>query len=411
MLTRHAGNQGAGYAGGTAIPCTNSSEREVVFGGDARLRGVIDGAIQVMDADLFAVLTGCTGAIVGDDVDGIAADYRERGVPMVNVDTGGFKANNYVGHELVMEALIQQYIGPRQAQVKKGLVNVFAPVPFQNPFWAGDLDALRLLLEKLGFTPNVLFGYAAHGVEDWQRIPDAEFNLLISPWVGLSTVQLLEQKYGTPYLHYPTLPLGAEETNRFLRALGEFANLSGAKVASLIGQEETMFYDYFDRVTDFFAEYPGQIPVRFELISDSLYGLGFASYLVNELGLMPESIFVTDHPPEAYHDMIRQDFANISADFAIRAVIENDGGKIASALKSKRRVVRDTLLLGSSWDGILADSINAYLLELNAPVSNRLIINHSYVGYQGGLRLVEDIYTQVMNSDQQLRRMQAIEPI
>lgn len=405
-LARHSGYQGTGYAGGTAIPCTNTSEKEVVFGGDDRLRGVIDGAVKVMDADLFAVLTGCTADIVGDDVGYVTSEYRRNGVSIVNAETGGFKASNYVGHELVMEAIINQFIGDRVPKVQKGLVNVFSPVPFQNPFWSGDLDGLKLLLESLGLTANILFGYDTEGVKDWQRIPDAEFNLLASPWVGLSTVKLLEDKYGTPYFHYPTLPIGAEETSKFLRAVGNFAGVEQAKVEEIIKKEESIFYDYFDRAADFFTEYPGAIPRRFELISDSLYGLGFGSYLINELGLIPESVFVTDDPPEEHHAFIKEAFAMISGDFTINTIIENDGGKIESMIKSKKRKIRDTLLLGSSWDVNLADDIKAFLFEISTPISSQLIINGSYVGYKGGLRLMEDIYTMIMKSENVLRLME-----
>jgi nitrogenase molybdenum-iron protein alpha/beta subunit len=40
----------------------------MVYGGEKRLRSVIDGAFEVIDADLYVVLTGCTSDIVGDDV-------------------------------------------------------------------------------------------------------------------------------------------------------------------------------------------------------------------------------------------------------------------------------------------------------------------------------------------------------
>src|SRR5665647_502730 len=75
--------QGEAYAGGSTIPCTNSGEAEIVYGGEKRLREVIDGALQVIDADLYVVLTGCTSDIVGDDVERITADYQELGHPIV----------------------------------------------------------------------------------------------------------------------------------------------------------------------------------------------------------------------------------------------------------------------------------------------------------------------------------------
>lgn len=122
----NSGYQGTGYAGGSTIPCTNSSEREVVFGGEDRLREVIDGTLKILKGDLFVVLTGCTSDIIGDDVGQVVSEYKKNGVPIVYAETGGFKGNNYLGHELVTQAIINQFIGDVQPKVEKGLVNVWS---------------------------------------------------------------------------------------------------------------------------------------------------------------------------------------------------------------------------------------------------------------------------------------------
>lgn len=147
-LSAHSGYQGQGYAGGSAIPSTNSTEREVVFGGEGKLKDTIDGTLKVMKGDLFVVLTGCTADIVGDDVDQVVSEYRKKGIPIVNVSTGGFTGTNYKGHETILQAIINQFIGDVQPKVKKGLVNVFSVVPYQNTYWRGDLEEIKSLLEK-----------------------------------------------------------------------------------------------------------------------------------------------------------------------------------------------------------------------------------------------------------------------
>lgn len=67
--------------------------------------------------------------------------------------------------------------------------------------------------------PNNIFGYD-RGIKNLKRVPKAEFNLLVSPWLGLNNVKKLESKFGTHYLHYPVLLIGAAETSKFLRAVG-----------------------------------------------------------------------------------------------------------------------------------------------------------------------------------------------
>lgn len=41
-----------------------------------------------------------------------------------------------------------------------------------------------------------------------------------------------------------------------------------------------------------------------------------------------------------------------------------------------------------------------YPLSISLLASNRLVLNNSYAGYDGGLTLAEDIYTVILNSFQ-----------
>ena len=55
------GNQGtSGKFSPNIFPCTSVSEKEVVFGGNDKLRATIENALKIIDADLFVVLSGCT---------------------------------------------------------------------------------------------------------------------------------------------------------------------------------------------------------------------------------------------------------------------------------------------------------------------------------------------------------------
>lgn len=395
-LSLNSGYQGEGYAGGSAIPSTNSSEQEIVFGGIAKLRSTIDGAVKVLDGDLFVVLTGCTADIVGDDVGQVVSEYRKKGVPIVNVETGGFRGSNYYGHELVLQAIIEQFIGDVTPNVKKGLVNVFSVLPFQNTYWRADLEAIKEILGKLGLTANVLFGYDTQGVAEWKTIPDAEFNLVLSPWVGLSTAKLLQNKYGTPYLHYPVLPVGAVETGNFIRAVGNFAALNTETIATQIKQEEARFYEYLLGAADFFTEFRSILPSKFYTIADSGYSLGISKFLVNELGFIPCEQFITDEPAESYVSLVQKEFNNLAEDSVTECIVENDGGKIHERIRKDCNKAGEVLLLGSSWEKELAEELKSGLVYISLPVNYQLVLHKTYVGYRGGLNLIEDIYAKVL---------------
>jgi nitrogenase molybdenum-iron protein beta chain len=391
------GFQGAGYMGGSAVPSTNVSEREAVFGGTDRLRQVIEGSLKIMDADLFVVLTGCVPDIVGDDTAKVVRDFQEQGVPVVYAETGGFKGNTYQGHELVLEAITNQFLKPVPEKIA-GLVNVWSVVPYQDPFWSGNLAAIQELLKGIGLEANILFGPGSGGVAAWRQIPAAQFNLLISPWVGLRTVQRLQEKFGTPYLHYPVMPIGAAETSRFLREVGQFAGIDPRGVEMYIAGRESNFYYYLERAADFLLEFRYDLPGRFVNISDSFYALGVSRFLVNDLGLLPGRQFITDETPVEFQARIASQFSGLAANVSAEVTFSADGGLIHQELRDLKP--NRPLIIGSSWDQDITDELNGYHVGISLPVTDCLVLDRAYLGYQGGLRLTEDIYRAVLGSYQ-----------
>lgn len=394
--------QGEGYAGGSTIPCTNAEEKDVVFGGERKLKNVIDGAFKVIDGDLYVVLTGCTAAIVGDDIGSVVSEYQDDDKPIVYVETGGFKSNNYVSHSVIVKAIIDQYVDKFKNNngVEKGLVNLFATVPYQDPYWNGNLEELKRLLEAIGLKVNVLFGNESEGVEEWKKIPNAEFNILVNAWAGLDIVKHLKKKYNTPYIQFPYLPIGGIETSRFLRAVAEFGNLDKLKVERFIKKEEAKYYSHIEKTADFMLEFRYGIPRRLYSIADATYTLGFSRFLLNELGIIPAKQFIVDDTPEKYQKEIKNQFNNISEYNERKVDIEfnPDAGLNAQKIEEDFKINSDkrALILGSGWDKDLAERIKADLLIVSVPVTYRLILNCGYAGYAGGLRAIEDIYDRVL---------------
>jgi nitrogenase molybdenum-iron protein beta chain len=386
------GHQGSGYVGGHAIPCTNASEHEVVFGGTNQLRQLITNTFDVIDGDLFVVLTGCTSDIIGDDVGEIARKFKKDGKPIIYVETGGFKGSNLLGHELLLDAVIDQLLEPQP--VEQGLVNVWSVVPYQNTFWAGDIEQLNKLLASIGLKMNMVFGPDS-SVEAVRNIPKAQFNLVLSPWIGLRTAEHLQERFGTPFLHYPALPIGPTETSRFLRAVGWFAGVESSVVEEVINREENRYYYYLERAADTLLE-TRLLPRRFITVADSLYALGMARFLTNDLGLIPEKQFITEDTPQRHQAGVAAEFAKFNNGITAETVFSNDGGYVEEELR-RIKIRSRPLILGSSWERVVARDLKAYQLSIAAPVGNHLVMSKSYVGYDGGLHLTEDIYSVVLD--------------
>ncbi|MDR2108841.1 MAG: hypothetical protein LBP28_05220, partial [Coriobacteriales bacterium] len=308
-------DRATGYAGGYSSPCTNFSESDVVFGGTDKLRTIIANSYKILDSDLQVVLTGCTSDIVGDDVGSVVGEFTAAGKPLVYVETAGFKSNNFVSHSNVVNAIIDQFVDltvedylPRS---NKRLVNVFASIPYQDPFWKGNLREYKRLLEALGLEVNILFGPQSGGVEEWRTIPAANFNILISPWYGLPIVEHLAEKYDQPYFRFPYVPIGANETTRFLTQLAAFAveqgtELQAGRLESLIAAEENAFYEEIDNLATFLLEFRYGLPNHVHILHDAGYVLGLSRFLLHEVGIVPKEQYILDNTPEEFQDELRE---------------------------------------------------------------------------------------------------------
>lgn len=379
----------SGYFSPNIFPCTSINEKDVVFGGVKKLRSTIENSLKVIDADLYVVMTGCIPEIVGDDVEEVVSGFQNADKPVIFASTAGFKGNNYKGHEQVIDALIDQYLEPSEEKIE-GLVNIWADVPYQDLFWLGNLRELEKLVQSIGLKPNTIFGYG-RGIKNIDLIPKAQFNLLISPWVSLGNVKKMERKLGLPYLHYPTLPIGAFETSKFLRELGNFAGVDEAKVNSVIDENEKYYYYLIERYADMFLE-TRVMAKQFSVVGDSQYALGITKFLVNDLGLVPATQYLTEDVPKAHQERIKEEFKKLNYGLVADAVFETDSYKIHNSIK-EHDYHGYPLIIGSYYEKELTEELFGHFLNISWPVKDKVVLDDFYVGYTGGIRLIEDIYS------------------
>jgi nitrogenase molybdenum-iron protein beta chain len=404
-----------GYAGGSTAPCTNASEREVVFGGEKRLADLVRNTFKVIKGDLFVVFPGCTSAIVGDNIAQVIAPFAGEGRPVVFADAPGFKYSNYEAHSVVVNAIIDQYVEKFHHEQKKNerLVNVFASVPFQDPFWKGNLSELKRLIEGLGLKANILFGPESDGVSEWRHIPAASFNVLASSWAGLPVVEHLREKYGQPYYHFPALPIGANASVKFLTELLAFAQAHGADLderaaRAFIKHEEESFYEEIDNLAVFLLEFRYGLPSYVQILHDANYAPALAGFLLHEVGIVPKGLFITDATAECHQKRVRDFVSGVSGKRAIPVHFTADAGLAQEAIRKEAAETGAAeasaadaasanhagrgLIIGCGWDKSLARDLGRGFLSAGLPSPYRLHLTTPYAGFRGGLRVIEDIY-------------------
>lgn len=394
-----------GYAGGSTTPCSNFSEKEVVFGGVNRLRELVDNSYKILNSDLQVIFTGCTAGIVGDDVQSVAEEFRDQGKPIVYVESPGFKSNNYVSHSVVVNAIIDQYVSQYEDEntfrSQKNTVNVFASIPYQDMFWRGNLDEYKRLLEAIGLKVNILFGDRSRGVKEWQSIPKANFNILVSPWYGKDIVDHLKDIYGQPYVQYPNIPIGAGETEKFLNKVVSFAIEQGADINEVearkfIKKESDAYYAQLEDLATFLLEFRYGLPNHAHIIHDAGYVLGMSKFLINETGVIPKEQFIVDDTPEKYQEEIAKELQSISTKRQIPVFFSPDAGKAQNKIRELNHKGKG-VIIGAGWDKQIAREKNYDFISAAIPTDYRLVMRTGYVGFAGGLRLIEDIYSNTLS--------------
>jgi nitrogenase molybdenum-iron protein beta chain len=172
------GYQYEGYACGYAMPSTNTLEKQVVFGGEERLREQIKTTLEIIDADIYFVISGCTVGLIGDDIRAVVNEFSGSEKPVIFAETSGFKGDTYRGYDIAYKSMIDQ-LTVRSKKRTKGVVNLLGIVPLMDAFWQGNINEIVRLLQRIGLKVNL----SGNGdtVEKIRNASKVELNIVLSP--------------------------------------------------------------------------------------------------------------------------------------------------------------------------------------------------------------------------------------
>jgi nitrogenase molybdenum-iron protein beta chain len=393
VLGRFNGGQSGVSYPDSIIPSTNFCDKDVVFGATDRLRRLVKKCLEYYQADMFFLVDGCSSEIVGDDIEEVAEEFADAPVPVLYAKLPGFKGNNLWGHSQILNAIVDQYLKklPKN-KINAKQVNVFGIVPYFDSFWMATLEELEKLLRALGLEPNIIYG-RGKGVAALKKIPQAAFNLVLSPWTDLDIAEKLQTVFGTPYFHYPCLPVGPTETAKFIRALGDYAGLDKENSEEYIRQGEERYFFYVRNAIKVFSG-GAQTPKRFYINSSAAQALSLTRFLANDWGMTPQKVFITDDLPELHRNRITEELRAIESDDAdnFDIVFTKDGGLCDMEIKKEEFTFRKVCLFGTCWDQLTANNRQLPFLSVSAPYGDAVIGNTTYLGYDGALVFIRDLY-------------------
>ena len=377
-----SGHKNSCFVSAVSLPSSNMLEKEVVFGGIEKLRTTVQGAIDIIDADAYFILTGCTAGIIGEDVESVAEDFRNKGHEVYAVDTPGFAGDSNLGYEVIWNTFIDQVIEEDVPKDDK-LVNIFGVIPYHDPFWSGTLEEIDRILSRLGLKVNTFFT-KHQGIETVKKSSGAALNIIINPWIFKGPAKKFEEKFGVPSVRIPGLPVGATDTTKFVRTIAEALNLDKALVDSVIESEEDYVYNYL-------AQAVGVVSwKRFAVAADASNAVGITRYLANDFSFTPVKVVITEpiFRPEDKERIISQ-ISDLEYADPPEIVFAADQYDINQALVNSDDV---SLIVGSSSEREAALELDVQFILGAFPMNERLVFNRTYAGYRGSLTFTEDLY-------------------
>ena len=175
-----------------SIYTTSLDEQDVIFGAEGKLTSAIEELDRRLSPDLIFVLSCCATSIIGEDVESAcrAAQARAR---VIGFQSGGFEGDHHTAYGETLCRLAEELPGPR-ARPRPSSVNLIGMLR-----GGPDLRELKRVLSLAGIEVRSVLSADAT-LRDLERLGEAALNIVVCEPAGRAPAELLEKKYGTPFI-------------------------------------------------------------------------------------------------------------------------------------------------------------------------------------------------------------------
>ncbi|MFZ1413032.1 MAG: nitrogenase molybdenum-iron protein alpha chain [Defluviicoccus sp.] len=187
---------------GTMQFTSDFQERDIVFGGDKKLKKMIDEIEVLFPLNKgISVMSECPVGLIGDDIEAVAKEQAAAiGKPVVPVRCEGFRGvSQSLGHHIANDAVRDFIFDKREPEA-------FETTPYDVVIVGdynigGDGWSSRRLLEEMGL--RVIAQWTGDStLSELERAPRAKLNL-IHCYRSMNYISRhMEEKYGVPWLEF-----------------------------------------------------------------------------------------------------------------------------------------------------------------------------------------------------------------
>lgn len=115
--------------------CTDLQEKDVIFGGEAKLNASLNELIDKHQPKAAFVYTTCIVGVIGDDVEQICKQLSaEKGIPVIPVQAPGFQGSKKDGYKVACESIFQ-LVGTLDRPTPAKSINILGDFNLAGELW------------------------------------------------------------------------------------------------------------------------------------------------------------------------------------------------------------------------------------------------------------------------------------
>ncbi|MEJ2091902.1 MAG: nitrogenase iron-molybdenum cofactor biosynthesis protein NifE [Syntrophobacterales bacterium] len=174
---------------------TDLQEKDVIFGGEEKLYQALTELIDRHQPNAAFVYSTCIVGIIGDDLNAVCNKVsKEKGIPVLPVQSEGFKGNKRAGYNAACQAMFRLVGTGDTTGISPKSVNILGDFNL-----AGEIWIIRDYFRRMGL--EVVANITGDGrVDDIRRAHGAALNVVQCSGATMDLAKMMEDKYGIPHM-------------------------------------------------------------------------------------------------------------------------------------------------------------------------------------------------------------------
>jgi len=174
---------------------TDLQEEDVIFGGEKKLYNAITELIDRYNPAAAFIYSTCIVGIIGDDITAVCKKVsEEKNIPVIPVQSEGFKGNKRAGYEAACNAMFSLMGKGNTDNISKHSLNILGDFNL-----AGEIWIIREYLEKMGI--QVVANITGDGrIADIERAHGASLNVVQCSGATMYLAQMMKKEFGVPFM-------------------------------------------------------------------------------------------------------------------------------------------------------------------------------------------------------------------